>query len=71
MAKLTVSKAKEQIIAEIRKHGGLFENCGQKQLRKMQDQASPLFWDSKCSELNSWIDSLDYNSVGYLLTKTF
>ena len=29
---MTVAAAKKQIIKQIRKHGGLFENCGQDEL---------------------------------------
>lgn len=63
MAKLTVAKAKKQIIAQIKKRGRLFENIGQKELRQLQDQNEYYFWDDKCEVLNQWIESLDYNSV--------
>ena len=52
MAKLTVATAKKQIIKQIKKRGGLFENCGQKELRQLQEQNENLFWDDKCEELN-------------------
>ena len=63
MAKMTVAKAKKSIIAQIKKRGGLFENVGQKELRALQDQNEYHFWDDKCDELNTWIESLDYNTV--------
>ena len=63
MAKMTVAKAKKQIIAQIKKRGGLFENIGQNELRALQDQNEYLFWDDKCEELNTWIESLDYGTV--------
>ena len=53
MTKLTVAAAKKQIIKQIKKRGGLFENCGQKELRQLQDQSENL----------SWIESLDYSTV--------
>lgn len=63
MAKMTVAKAKKQIIAQIKKRGGLFENIGQNELRALQDQNEYHFWDDKCEELNTWIESLDYDTV--------
>ena len=63
MAKLTVATAKKQILKQIKKRGGLFENCGQKELRQLQEQNENLFWDDKCEELNQWIESLDYSTV--------
>ena len=63
MAKLTVTTAKKQIIKQIKKRGGLFENCGQKELRQLQKQNENLFWDDKCEKLNQWIESLDYSTV--------
>lgn len=38
MAKMTVAKAKKQIIAKIRRKGGLYENCGECELRELQAQ---------------------------------
>ena len=63
MAKMTVAKAKKQIIAQIKRKGGLFENIGQNELRQLQDQNEYHFWDDKCQELNLWIESLDYQTV--------
>ncbi len=63
MTKLTVAIAKKQIIKQIKKRGSLFENCGQKELRQLQDQSENLSWDDKCEELNQWIESLDYATV--------
>ena len=63
MTKLTVAAAKKQIIKQIKKRGGVFENCGQKELRQLQDQSENLSWDDKCEELNQWIESLDYATV--------
>ena len=63
MAKMTVAKAKKQIIAQIKKRGGLFENIGQSELGALQDQNEYHFWDDKCEELNTWIESLDYGTV--------
>lgn len=60
---LSVEKAKKSIIAQIKRKGGLFENCGQKELRNLQEQNENFFWDDKCEELSQWIDSLDYSSV--------
>ena len=54
---LSVEKAKKSIIAQIKRKGGLFENCGQKELRKMED------FSEEWKELSQWIDSLDYSSV--------
>lgn len=65
MAKLTVAKAKKQIIAQIKKRGGLFENVGQKEIRQLKSQIEGdwFLWDENCEELQQWVDSLDYNSV--------
>lgn len=65
MAKLTVAKAKKQIIAQIKKRGGLFENIGQKEIRQLKSQIEGdwFLWDENCEELQQWVDSLDYNSV--------
>ena len=63
MTKMTVAKAKKQIIAQIKKRGGLFENIGQTELRQLRDQSEYHFWDDKCEELNWWIESLDYQTV--------
>lgn len=65
MAKLTVAKAKKQIIAQIKKRGGLFENVGQKEIRQLKSQIEGdwFLWDKNCEELQQWVDSLDYNSV--------
>ncbi len=56
MANLTVAKAKKQIISQIKRKGGLFENCGQKELNAIGIGKD---WH----ELNEWIESLDYVSV--------
>ena len=70
MAKITVEKAKKQIIAQIRKRGGLFENVGQKELMQLREQE--LMLDDyqermraiqNTNELSQWVDSLDYNTV--------
>ena len=70
MAKLTVAKAKKQIVAQIRKCGGLFENIGQKELMQLREQE--LMQDDyqermraiqNTNELSQWVDSLDYNTV--------
>jgi len=65
MAKLTVAAAKKQIIKQIKKHGGLFENCGQKEIRQLKDQIENKFflWDEKCEELQLWIESLDSSTI--------
>ena len=65
MAKMTVAKAKKQIIAQIKKRGGLFENVGQKEIRQLKSQIEGdwFLWDENCEELQQWVDSLDYNSV--------
>ena len=65
MAKLTVTTAKKQIIKQIKKHGGLFENCGQKEIRQLKDQIENKFflWDEKCEELQLWIESLDSSTI--------
>lgn len=74
MAKMTVAKAKKQIIAQIKKRGGLFENCGQKELMQLREQE--LMLDDyqermraiqNTNELSQWVDSLDYNSVKQIL----
>ena len=52
-----VENAKKKIIAQIKRKGGLFENCGDKELRSLQcDYESWL-------ELNQWVESLDCMSV--------
>lgn len=74
MAKMTVAKAKKQIIAQIKKRGGLFENVGQKELMQLREQEL-MVDDCKermraiqnTNELSQWIDSLDYNSVKQIL----
>lgn len=62
MARMTVAKAKKQIIAKIRRKGGLYENCGERELWELQAQN-----DFACNEewtnLYNWIESLDYQSV--------
>ena len=65
MAKLTVAAAKKHIIKQIKKHGGLFENCGQKEIRQLKDQIENKFflWDEKCEELQLWIESLDSSTI--------
>ena len=65
MAKLTVAAAKKQIIKQIKKHGGLFENCGQKEIRQLKDQIENKFflWDEKFEELQMWIESLDSSTI--------
>lgn len=65
MAKMTVAKAKKQIIAQIKRKGGLFENIGQKEIRQLKSQIEGdwFLWDENCEELQQWVDSLDYNSV--------
>ena len=65
MAKLTVAAAKKQIIKQLKKHGGLFENCGQKEIRQLKDQIENKFflWDEKCEELQMWIESLDSSTI--------
>ncbi len=74
MAKMTVAKAKKQIIAQIKKRGGLFENVGQKEIMQLREQE--LMLDDyqermraiqNTNELSQWIDSLDYNSVKQIL----
>ena len=57
MVKMTVAKAKKKIIAQIKRKGGLFENCGQKELRELDNMSN------ECWELNQWIESLDYQTV--------
>lgn len=65
MAKMTVEAAKKSIIKQIRKHGGLFENCGQKELMRLQEEKGPC--DEEFMELNLWVESLDYDTAsGYL-----
>lgn len=70
MAKMTVAKAKKQIIAQIKRKGGLFENVGQKEIMQLREQE--LMLDDyqermraiqNTKELSQWVDSLDYNSV--------
>ena len=56
MAKMTVAKAKKNIIAQIKRRKGLFENIGQKELGMFEHGAE---WQ----ELNEWIESLDYDSI--------
>lgn len=60
MAKMTVAKAKKSIIAQIKRKGGLFENCGQKELREFDS------WSDEWRELNQWIESIDYQTVQHL-----
>lgn len=57
MAKMTVEQAKKSIISQIRKKGGLFENCGQKELREFETGSKDY------NELSIWVDSLDYPSI--------
>lgn len=57
MAKMTVAKAKKEIIAQIKRKGGLFENCGQKELRELDNMSNEWL------DLNQWIESLDYQTV--------
>lgn len=52
-----IESAKKKIIAQIKRKGGLFENCGQKELRSMQGDYEA--WN----ELNQWVESLDCISV--------
>lgn len=52
-----VESAKKKIIAQIKRKGGLFENCGQKELRQFD------LWSEEGQELNDWIESLDCMSV--------
>lgn len=66
MAKLTVAAAKRRIIKQIKKRGGMFENCGQEELWQLQNQNENHFWDDKCEKLNRWIESLDYIAVQHL-----
>jgi hypothetical protein len=74
MAKMTVAKAKKQIIAQIKKRGGLFENVGQKEIMQLREQE--LMLDDyqermqaiqETNELSQWVDHLDYNSVKQIL----
>ena len=61
MGKLTVAKAKKQIIAQIKRKGGLFENVGQKELMQLQDQED--FNGDDWLELDAWIETLDSETV--------
>jgi anti-sigma28 factor (negative regulator of flagellin synthesis) len=65
MAKLTVAKAKQQIIAQIKRKGGLFENVGQKEIQQLKSQIEGGWysWDDNCEELQQWIDTLDCDTV--------
>ncbi len=56
MAKMTVAKAKKNIIAQIKRRKGLFENIGQKELGMFE-------YGAERQELNEWIESLDYDSI--------
>ena len=63
MKNFTVAEAKKRIIKKIKKYGGLFENCGQDELRLLQEQNEYHFFDEKCEELNTWIESLDNQNI--------
>ena len=63
MAKMTVAKAKKSIIAKIRRVGGLYENCGQKELLALQDSEGFDPFDGSYLELSDWIEALDSESV--------
>ena len=74
MAKMTVAKAKKQIIAQIKKRGGLFENIGQKELMQLREQEFMLddYQErmraiQNTNELSQWVDALDYNTVKQIL----
>lgn len=62
MKKLSVESAKKQIIAQIKRKKGLFENCGDAEIRTLYEQAGCV-WDCNCESLQKWIDSLDCNSI--------
>ena len=53
---MTVAKAKKNIIAQIKRRNGLFENIGQKELGMFE-------YGAEWQELNEWIESLDYDSI--------
>ncbi len=53
---MTVAKAKKNIIAQIKRRKGLFENIGQKELGMFE-------YGAERQELNEWIESLDYDSI--------
>lgn len=63
MKKLTIETAKKQIIKQIKRRGGLFENCGQKELSQFRDQNENFSWSHECEELNKWIESLNDLSI--------
>ena len=58
---MTVAATKKQIIKQIKKHGGLFENCGQDELCEFDlcDDSR----DDEWNELNQWIESLDSSTL--------
>ena len=67
---MTVAKAKRQIIAQIKKRGGLFENIGQPEIMELSEQEylqddyqARMRAIQDTNELRRWVDSLDYNSV--------
>ena len=62
MAKMTVAKAKKQIIAKIKRKGGLYENCGEHELRELQ-AANDFACNEDYMELYRWIESLDHDTV--------
>lgn len=62
MAKMTVAKAKKQIIAKIKRKGGLYENCGEQELRELQAE-NDFTCNEEWMELYNWIESLDHQSV--------
>lgn len=62
MAKMTVAKAKKQIIAKIKRKGGLYENCGEHELRELQAE-NDFTCNEEWMELYNWIESLDHQSV--------
>ena len=63
----SIEQLKKSVIAQIKRKGGLFENCGQKELRILQDQAMQnscsFSWDDKCQEFDDWLQQLEYGTI--------
>ena len=62
MAKISLAKAKKQIIAKIKRKGGLYENLGEHELWELQ-AANDFACTEDYMELYRWIESLDYDTV--------
>lgn len=56
---MTLEQAKNKVINKIKRKGGLYENCGQKELRELEYEGK--FED--CEVFERWIESLNVNTI--------